>query len=223
MSRTPERNTVLMSYSMDVKRNSLHLRAPQRKTRASGCIYSSGMNHTEVTSLISQTGRNQASFILTDRCPLRTREQKCMVTLRNRLSSSKSQTWQCDVTLHAWALSCFSRFWLLATLWTVAHQAPRSMGFSRQEYWVGCHAIFLRQESNPCLVLYRWVLYQWAPGEACYVILQYAVLKLCKSDWDLNPCSWDSSGVKTQGLLTEITHLVSGLNEAQVLDVSSQK
>ena len=27
----------------------------------------------------------------------------------------------------------------------------------------------------------------------------------------------------THGLLTEITHLVSGLNEAQVLDVSSQK
>ena len=26
---------------------------------------------------------------------------------------------------------------LFATLWTVAHQAPPSMGFSRQEYWGG--------------------------------------------------------------------------------------
>ena len=26
---------------------------------------------------------------------------------------------------------------ILATLWTVAHQAPLSMGFSRQEYWRG--------------------------------------------------------------------------------------
>ena len=26
---------------------------------------------------------------------------------------------------------------LFATLWTVAHQAPLSMGFSRQEYWGG--------------------------------------------------------------------------------------
>ena len=26
---------------------------------------------------------------------------------------------------------------LFATLWTVAHQAPLSMGFSRQEYWSG--------------------------------------------------------------------------------------
>ena len=31
-------------------------------------------------------------------------------------------------------LSCVPLF---ATLWTVAHQAPLSMGFSRQEYWSG--------------------------------------------------------------------------------------
>ena len=30
-----------------------------------------------------------------------------------------------------------SRVWLFATQWTVAHQAPPSMGFSRQEYWNG--------------------------------------------------------------------------------------
>ena len=30
-----------------------------------------------------------------------------------------------------------SRVRLLATLWTVAYQAPPSMGFSRQEYWSG--------------------------------------------------------------------------------------
>ena len=34
-------------------------------------------------------------------------------------------------------LSYFSRVHLFATLWTVAHQAPLSMGFSRQEYWSG--------------------------------------------------------------------------------------
>ena len=28
-----------------------------------------------------------------------------------------------------------SRVQLFATLWTVAHEAPLSMGFSRQEYW----------------------------------------------------------------------------------------
>ena len=30
-----------------------------------------------------------------------------------------------------------SHVWLFATPWTVAYQAPLSMGFSRQEYWVG--------------------------------------------------------------------------------------
>ena len=30
-----------------------------------------------------------------------------------------------------------SRVWLVATPWTVEHQAPPSMGFSRQDYWSG--------------------------------------------------------------------------------------
>ena len=34
-------------------------------------------------------------------------------------------------------LSRFSRVQLCATPWTAAHQAPLSMGFSRQEYWSG--------------------------------------------------------------------------------------
>ena len=31
--------------------------------------------------------------------------------------------------------SRFSRVRLFATLWTIAHQAPLSIGFSRQDYW----------------------------------------------------------------------------------------
>ena len=34
-------------------------------------------------------------------------------------------------------LSCFSHVQLCVTLWTVAHQAPMSTGFSREEYWSG--------------------------------------------------------------------------------------
>ena len=33
--------------------------------------------------------------------------------------------------------SCCSHVRLFVTPWTVAHQAPLSMGFSRQEYWSG--------------------------------------------------------------------------------------
>ena len=34
-------------------------------------------------------------------------------------------------------LSCFSCVQFFLTMWTVAYQAPLSMGFSRQEYWSG--------------------------------------------------------------------------------------
>ena len=39
--------------------------------------------------------------------------------------------------VHVSMLSCFSHVRLCETPWTVAHQAPLSMGFSRQEYWSG--------------------------------------------------------------------------------------
>ena len=52
-------------------------------------------------------------------------------------------------------LSRFSHVRLSVTPWTVAHQAPLFMGFSRQEYWSGCHfllqGIFLTQGLNLCL------------------------------------------------------------------------
>ena len=41
----------------------------------------------------------------------------------------------CDT--HVCMLSHLSRVWLCVTLWTLAGQAPLSMGFSKQEYWSG--------------------------------------------------------------------------------------
>ena len=40
-----------------------------------------------------------------------------------------------DKYLHACVLSHFSYLQLFGTLWTIARQAPLSMGFFRQEYW----------------------------------------------------------------------------------------
>ena len=45
---------------------------------------------------------------------------------------SFSNAWKWKVKVKS-----LSRVWLLATPWTVAHQAPSSMGFSRQECWSG--------------------------------------------------------------------------------------
>ena len=53
------------------------------------------------------------------------------------------------------------------TPWTVAHQAPLSMGFSRQEYWSGCHSLLqgisLTQGSNPDVLRCRQIPYCLSP------------------------------------------------------------
>ena len=51
---------------------------------------------------------------------------KCLLMLRTVLFCS-----------HRDEVKSLSRVQLSATPWTVAHQAPPSMGFSRQEYWSG--------------------------------------------------------------------------------------
>jgi len=65
--------------------------------------------------------------------------------------------------LHACMLSHFSCVWLFVTPWTVAHQAPPSMGFSRQEYWSGLPCPppgdLPTQGSNPGLLHCRQTLY----------------------------------------------------------------
>ena len=62
--------------------------------------------------------------------------------------------------VRACLLSRFSCVQLFATLWTVACQAPLSMGFSRQ---VGCHVllqgIFLTQDPTCISCIGRRVLY----------------------------------------------------------------
>ena len=53
------------------------------------------------------------------------------------LRNGRHPNWLPVLTCACVILSRFSCVWLRATLWTVALQAPLSMGFSRQEYWSG--------------------------------------------------------------------------------------
>ena len=48
------------------------------------------------------------------------------------IAISFSNAWKWKVKVKS-----LSHVWLLATPWTVAYEAPLSMGFSRQEYWNG--------------------------------------------------------------------------------------
>ena len=57
----------------------------------------------------------------------------------------KSFTIHTSSSVFARAQSC----WLSATPWTVAHQAPLSMGFSRQENWWGLLLPLLGDLPNP--------------------------------------------------------------------------
>ena len=64
--------------------------------------------------------------------------------------------------MYACMLSRFSRVRLCVTLWTAAHQAPLSTGFSRQEYWSGLpfpspmHACMLSPFSRVWLCATPW-------------------------------------------------------------------
>ena len=89
---------------------------------------------------------------------------------------------------------------LFATQWTVACQAPLSMGFSRQEYWRGCHAllsgIFPTHSLNLCLLSFL----HWQAGSLPLVQTRYVLtylgvellahmIPLCLIFWAMPNCS----------------------------------
>ena len=82
---------------------------------------------------------------------------------RKRMENKEKTVWTCSQHDHVHRkYRGIHNDYLLAqqcpTLWTIARQAPWSMGFSRQEYWKKCHPllqeIFPTQGSN--LGLLHW-------------------------------------------------------------------
>ena len=61
-------------------------------------------------------------------------------------------------------LTCFSRVWLFETSWTVASQVPLSLGFSRQEYGICCHALLQGFFPTQILNLHLLLLLFWQVG-----------------------------------------------------------
>ena len=88
--------------------------------------------------------------------------------------------------------SCFRCVQLLATLWTVACQAPLSMGFSRQVYWSGLPCPPLRNLPEP----------EMEPMSPVFRALQAGYLPLChkgspySNSRDPCYCIWIASMIK---------------------------
>ena len=78
---------------------------------------------------------------------------------------SFSDAWKWKVKVKVKSLS---RVRLLATQWTAAHQAPRSLGFSRQEYWSGVPL--------PSLT-YALKRFFWMHCKACRILVPWPGLK----------------------------------------------
>ena len=98
-------------------------------------------------------------------------------------------------------LSCFSRIQLCATPETAAHQAPPSLGFSRQEHWSGLPFPSPMHESEkwkgsrsvvsdsyrphglqPTRLLHPWDFRSKSTGVGCHCLLRASVLVLFNSD-----------------------------------------
>ena len=88
---------------------------------------------------ISQARTLEWVSISLSRGSSRSRDQTHVACTDRRILYHKAtgKPFERDFSLYAWVLSHFSHVRLFTTLRTVAHQAPLSMGFSRQEYWSG--------------------------------------------------------------------------------------
>ena len=117
---------------------------------------------------------------------------------------------------------CVCVFWLLSrvrlsvTPWTVVHQAPLSMEFSRQEYWSGLpfllQGTFLTQGSNPGLPHCRQILYHLShQGSPTYSLVAQMVkpniyIYIYKINKTYYVAQWRRQWHPTPALLPEKSH-----------------
>jgi len=104
-------------------------------------------------------------------------------------------------------LSCFSYIWLLVIIdcyWlllTATFQTPLSIGFSRQEYWSGLHALLQGIFPTQWSKLHLFSLQHW---EACSLPLvatweaqrRLSAIEMMFSNCGAGKDSWESLGLK---------------------------
>ena len=72
-----------------------------------------------------------------------------------------------------------------ATLWTVACQAPLSMGFSRQEYWSGLPFLppSWPRDQTWASCIGRWILYHWVTWKYLWLKKRGSACSICWRVW----------------------------------------
>ena len=117
------------------------------------------------------------------------------------------------------ALSLFSRIRLFVILWTVACQASRFMGFSRQEYWSGLPCFppgdlpYLGIESGSPKLQADSLLSE-SPGKPLLMFYSLSCVCLFVTPWTVSH-PWDSPAKKTgvdSHFLLQGIFLTQGLN-----------
>ena len=93
----------------------------------------------------------------------------------------------------ACACCCFGHVWLCEMLWTVAHQAPLSMGFPRQEYWSGLPfpALgFIYYKVGPKVRVFHNILgnpNEFSGQPVYFQELTHAIHKMTWTSWEFHP------------------------------------
>ena len=91
------------------------------------------------------------------------------------ISFSNAGKWKVKVKI----LSCV---WLLVTPWTAAHEAPPSMGFSRQEYWSGLPLLPLFFVYDIFFLLEKKIVFKFL---AVHFWLPNSEREVLESSWDV--------------------------------------
>ena len=105
----------------------------------------------------------------------------------------------------------FSHVWLFALLWTVTHQAPLSMGFSRQEYWSGLPCPPPRILRDPGIepwslmspALATWFFITSATWEALNIICLLTITKFKNFPQNKLAEAWLESESKTRSVVSD--------------------
>ena len=112
-------------------------------------------------------------------------------------------------------LSHFSHVRLCATLKTAAHQAPPSLGFSRQEHWSGLPFPSPMHESENWpewhVSIYMWIFSINKHSTTLFILVESEVLELqlddygtwAHMDFGIHAGSWNQSPTETKGGICE--------------------